>query len=81
VVGAQTAGAHEQEARQIDAQLRDLEIRLVEEYGRRGDGCAARVQRTLEAHRQRFANARVRTFLPILIERAARAELAAGPGC
>lgn len=71
----------EQEARQIDAQLRELEARLVQEFGRRGAGCATAVRRTLETHRQRFADARVRSFLPILIERAARADLAAGSGC
>lgn len=70
------AQAHEQDERQIESQLRDLEARLIDEYAGRGANCEAKVHETLATQIRRFADARVRTFLPILIERATRAELA-----
>lgn len=66
-------GKHE---RQIETQLNDLEARLRHEYGDRPGG-GDKVHDVLVALRDRYADARIRTFLPILIERAARTKLAA----
>ncbi|HZZ47376.1 MAG TPA: hypothetical protein VFE65_10875 [Pseudonocardia sp.] len=60
----------DEQERQVQAQLRDLEARLVKEYGDRNE-----VLEVLSALRDQFEGARIRTFLPILIERAARMEL------
>jgi hypothetical protein len=57
------------EERQLQQQLAELESRLLAQY------VENRVRATLERVRARFAGARVRTFLPILVERAARREL------
>ncbi len=58
---------------QVSAQLRDVESRLVSLYAAE-DG-EERVRQVVAANRARFADARVRTFVPILVERAVRAEL------
>ena len=62
------------EERQIEQQLVDLESRLVAQYGGQGVN-EGRVRAIVEQVRSRFANARIRTFVPILVERAARQEL------
>ena len=63
------------EERQVEQQLVDLESRLVAQYGDQGVN-EGRVRAIVEQVRDRFANARIRTFVPILVERAARQELA-----
>jgi hypothetical protein len=62
------------EERQLQQQLAELESRLLAQYVDQGV-TESRVRATLERVRGRFAGARVRTFLPILVERAARQEL------
>jgi hypothetical protein len=63
------------EERQLQQQLAELESRLLAQYVDQGVN-ENRVRATLERVRASFAGARVRTFLPILVERAARRELA-----
>lgn len=64
---------------QVSTQLRDVTSRLVKSFGDgTGDG-ENRIRRTVATIEARFGDARVRTFLPILIERAARAELGRDP--
>jgi hypothetical protein len=63
------------EERQVEQQLADLESRLVAQYADQGVN-EGRVRAIVEQVRSRFVNARVRTFVPILVERAARQELA-----
>jgi hypothetical protein len=63
------------EERQVEQQLADLESRLVAQYADQGVN-EGRVRAIVEQVRSRFTNARVRTFVPILVERAARQELA-----
>jgi hypothetical protein len=58
---------------QVSAQLRDVESRLVDLYAAE-DG-EERVRQAMATNRARFADARVRTFVPILVERAVRAEM------
>lgn len=65
----------DQQERQVETQLNDLEARLRREYADRQGG-DDKVRDVLAALRDRFADARIKTFLPILIERAARRELA-----
>ncbi|MDT7664707.1 MAG: hypothetical protein QOD04_4263 [Pseudonocardiales bacterium] len=62
------------EERQLQQQLAELESRLLAQYVDQGVS-ENRVRTTLERVLVRFAGARVRTFLPILVERAARREL------
>jgi hypothetical protein len=62
------------EERQLQQQLAELESRLLAQYVDQGVS-ENRVRAALERVRERFAGARVRTFLPILVERAARREL------
>jgi hypothetical protein len=59
--------------RQIAQQLQAARFRLMIELAR-GTTPAREVSTTFERVAQRFANARVRSFLPILVERAVRAE-------
>jgi hypothetical protein len=55
---------------ELDRQLDGLKVKLTEEFGRdRG------VDQVLDEERTRFAGARIHSFLPILIERSARARL------
>jgi hypothetical protein len=63
------------EERQVAQQLRDTEARLLEHYAGRVGVPAERVTQVISSVRERFADARIRSFLPILIERAARREL------
>ena len=64
------------EGRQIAQQLTAAEGRLVDFYAREGVITEEHVRATFGHVAQRFIDARVRTFLPILIERAVRRELA-----
>jgi hypothetical protein len=52
----------------VDKQVTALKDRLVAEYG-------DRISALVDAEHARFVDARVRTFLPILIERSVRARL------
>jgi hypothetical protein len=74
MAGASTSAVrvHDEDL-QVSAQLRDVESRLVHLYAA-GDG-EERVRQAVATNRARFADARVRTFVPILVERAVRAEL------
>ena len=63
------------EDRQVTQQLREVESRLLERYAQRDELPEARVRRTFDAVAARFTGARVRTYVPILVERAVRAEL------
>ena len=62
------------EERQVEQQLADLETRLVAHYADQGIN-EGRVRAIVEQARHRFVGAKVRTFVPILVERAARQEL------
>jgi hypothetical protein len=62
---------------QLDQQLREVESRLVARYEPGGRYSEDHIRKTVASLRARFAEARVRTFVPILVERAARAELGA----
>lgn len=53
----------------VDKQLAALKSKLVAEYG------DCRIVELVDAEHARFVGARVRTFLPILIERSVRARL------
>ena len=58
----------------VDEQLRRLELRLLAEVG--GDPTVeSAVRRLLDASCARFATARVRQFVPILVERDVRRRL------
>lgn len=55
---------------ELDNQLAALETRLRQEFPASED-----VRRVIYEERQRFADARIHSFLPILIERSARSRL------
>jgi hypothetical protein len=57
----------------VEEQLRRLEVRLLAEAG--GDRAEEDVRRHLTLARARFGSARIRQFLPILIERDVRRRL------
>jgi hypothetical protein len=59
----------------LDPQFTQLEDRLVIQYVHQGDHDEAEVRTQFQHAKQRFTNARVRNFLPILIERAVKAGL------
>jgi hypothetical protein len=63
------------EERQIGQQLDEVETRLVDQLAGRKEITEERVRNIVRAIRERFADARIRAFLPILVERAARREL------
>jgi hypothetical protein len=67
------------EEQQVGQHLRDMEDRLVTEYASQPDIGEDRVRHALGRVRERFADARIHAFLPILVERAAREELNASP--
>jgi hypothetical protein len=67
------------EERQVAQQLRDAEARLMADYAERAGMAAERVEQVISSVRARFADARIRSFLPILVERAARRELDVSP--
>ncbi|MBK1783392.1 three-helix bundle dimerization domain-containing protein [Prauserella cavernicola] len=73
---AQVATAGRSLEPHVDQQVRDLEARLVREQDRVPAGV---VHTWVERALARFAQARVHTFVPILVERAVRAELRAVP--
>ncbi|WP_326951066.1 hypothetical protein OG439_21070 [Amycolatopsis sp. NBC_01307] len=58
---------------QLDLQLSVVEDRLARDYGRES------VHGLVERERARFGDARIHVFVPILVERAVRATLAAPP--
>jgi len=73
---ARTANAMESlEERQVGQQLDEVEARLVDQLAGRAEITEERVRSIVRVIRERFANARIRSFLPILVERAARREL------
>ena len=57
---------------QIEAQLDEVETRLVDEYGSVDEDT---VRRHVRDERKHFAGAKVQAFLPILVERAVRDKL------
>ncbi|HEY2099471.1 MAG: hypothetical protein QOC67_4311 [Pseudonocardiales bacterium] len=63
------------EDRQIQQQLEDVEARLVARYGQQPTVSEEYVRTTVEREAERFSHARVRTYVPILVERAARHDL------
>lgn len=63
----------------VEAQLERLAARLVDEAADDPTAMLA-VRACIEAARGRFADARVRQYLPILVERAVRRSLRDGPG-
>ena len=75
MVGSSAPTVRSREELQVSTQLRDVESRLVSYYAARDTHSAERVRDAVATNRDRFAHARVRTFVPILVERAARAEL------
>jgi plasmid stability protein len=69
-------GAHHATAGDtVDAQLAQLESRLLIQYAHHGKHTEATVRDQFQHAVQRFANARIRSFLPILIERAVKGKL------
>ncbi|WP_037076449.1 three-helix bundle dimerization domain-containing protein [Pseudonocardia spinosispora] len=63
------------EERQLAQQLADTEGRLIAQLAGRREITEERVRETFARMYQRFTDAPVRSFLPILIERAVRGEL------
>jgi hypothetical protein len=70
------ARAHQAQADDgLDAQLAQLEDRLVAQYTHHGQHTEAEVREHFRRAAQHFLNAQVRSFLPILIEHAVKAKL------
>lgn len=70
------AGAHHANADDaVNAQLAQLEDRLVTQYAHHGPHNEIEVRDHFQSAARHFANARIRSFLPILIERAVKAKL------
>lgn len=63
------------EEEHIAQQLKETENRLVDHYAGHGQITEDHVRGTFGRVSARFLSARIRTFLPILIERAVRQEL------
>jgi hypothetical protein len=63
------------EEEQIAQQLKETENRLVDHYAGHGEIIEDHVRHTFGLVSKRFRSASIRTFLPILIERAVRQEL------
>ena len=61
--------------RQVDQQLAEVESRLRDQYTTRGTADEDQVTAAFGRVIERFTNARVRNFLPILVERGVRREL------
>ena len=59
----------------VDQQLREVEDRLVAQYSGRDALSEQTVRQHFAEVRARFAQARIRSFLPILVERGVRARL------
>jgi hypothetical protein len=72
---ASSAPRQTDEDRHLTQQLHEVESRLLERYAHSDELPEAQVRRTFEAVQARFTDARVRTYVPILVERAVRAEL------
>lgn len=74
---AAAAGAHhaDKPGDAVDAQLAQLQDRLVIQYAHHGDHNETDVRDQFQRAVQHFANARIRSFLPILIERAVKTKL------
>jgi hypothetical protein len=72
---ASSAPHQTDEDRHLTQQLHEVESRLLERYAHRDELPEDQVRRTFEAVQARFTHARVRTYVPILVERAVRAEL------
>ncbi|MDT8912047.1 three-helix bundle dimerization domain-containing protein [Amycolatopsis sp. PS_44_ISF1] len=68
----QQIGMDELTAREEDFGFDALVARLVEEYG---EGRRRDIERVVTAERERLSGAEVRSFLPVLAERAARDHL------
>jgi len=69
-------GAHRANAGDtVDAQLAELESRLLIQYAHHGQHAEADVRNQFQRAVQRFAKARIRSFLPILVERAVKERL------
>ncbi|HKS51095.1 MAG TPA: hypothetical protein VJS67_04430 [Pseudonocardiaceae bacterium] len=74
-----TFGAHHADPDEtLDAQLAQLEDRLVVQYVRHGHHDETKVRAEFQRARQHVANARVRSFVPILLERAVQAAIMSG---
>jgi hypothetical protein len=58
--------------KQLEQQLRELGDRLVRDHG---DVPATTVHDWVQQEQARFANARVHSFIPVLVERAVRSKL------
>jgi hypothetical protein len=74
---AASSGAHhaDQPGDAVDAQLAQLQDRLVIQYAHHGHHNETDVRDQFQRAVQHFANARIRSFLPILIERAVKTKL------
>ena len=71
-----TPGAHHTDPDDaLDAQLAQLEDQLVARYLGHGQHDEPEVRAQVQRATRQFAHARVRNFLPILIERAVKAAL------
>lgn len=60
----------------VDQQLSEVEARLVARYSRQAGLSEQTVREHFAEVRKGFAGARIRSFLPILVERGVRARLA-----
>lgn len=76
MTSAGTAGApHAKADDAVDTQLAQLEDRLVSQYAHHGHHNETDVRDHFQRAAQHFVNAKIRSFLPILIERAVKAKL------
>jgi hypothetical protein len=62
-----------------DTELQDVKERLTSEYTGTANLSEESVHRVVDDAAAKFADASVRNFVPILVERAARAQLSAPP--
>jgi len=60
---------------QIAQQLKEAENRLVDQYAGHSEITEDHIRHTFRLVSERFLSAKIRTFLPILVERATRQEL------
>jgi hypothetical protein len=63
------------EDRQVDQQLREVEARLLTRYGGEDGEGRERARQVVASVTARFADSKIRTYLPVLVERAAKSEL------
>lgn len=59
----------------VAEQLKAVESRLIERYAHQREISPDRIRQTFAVVADRFAQARVRAFVPILVERAVRREI------